>query len=100
VQAGIPRRFSTLRDEVVQLHRSTWRASWFLSFAIIGVMGAFSVVGILVLPPIEKQRAPTYATVALGMIFCFLQLMPFIQKLWIWLASIMEEFILEKKAYM
>lgn len=94
--AGIPKRCSSMREEVVQLRQSTVRASFILSFAIIGVIGAFSVAGISVLPPIERQRAPTYVTVALGMIFCLILLMQFMRKLWIWFWSPSLQFKLEK----
>ncbi|KAG0561346.1 hypothetical protein KC19_9G057400 [Ceratodon purpureus] len=85
--AGIPDKCSSLRDEVVQLRNSVVRASFVLSVAILFVIGAFASAGILVLPPIQKQRAPMYVTIAVGVTLCLFLLTKFIRKLKRWFLS-------------
>ncbi|KAG0561019.1 hypothetical protein KC19_9G031200 [Ceratodon purpureus] len=85
--AGIPDKCSSLREEVVQLRNSVVRASFILSVAILFVIGAFASAGILVLPPIQKQRAPMYVTVAVGVTLCLFLLTKFIRKLKRWFFS-------------
>ncbi|KAG0605424.1 hypothetical protein M758_9G057800 [Ceratodon purpureus] len=85
--AGIPDKCSSLREEVVQLRNSVVRASFILSVAILFVTGAFASAGILVLPPIQKQRAPMYVTIAVGVTLCLILLAKFIRKLKRWFLS-------------
>ncbi|KAG0561621.1 hypothetical protein KC19_9G079200 [Ceratodon purpureus] len=85
--AGIPKKCASLREEVVQLRKSVVRASFVLAVAILFAIGAFASAGIIVLPPIARQRAPTYATVAVGVAVCMKLLVEFILKLWIWFRS-------------
>ncbi|KAG0561678.1 hypothetical protein KC19_9G083500 [Ceratodon purpureus] len=85
--AGIPDKCSSLREEVVQLRNSVVRASFVLSVAILFVIGAFASAGILVLPPIQKQRAPMYVTVAVGVTLCLFLLTKFMRKLKRWFLS-------------
>ncbi|KAG0605477.1 hypothetical protein M758_9G062600 [Ceratodon purpureus] len=85
--AGIPKKCVSLREEVVQLRKSVVRASFVLAVAILFAIGAFASAGIIVLPPVPRQRAPTYATVAVGLAVCMKLLIEFILKLWIWFRS-------------
>ncbi|KAG0601212.1 hypothetical protein M758_11G093100 [Ceratodon purpureus] len=85
--AGIPKKCASLREEVVELRKSVVRASFVLAVAILFAIGAFASAGIIVLPPVPRQRAPTYATVAVGVAVCMKLLIEFILKLWIWFRS-------------
>lgn len=94
--AGIPKKCTSLREEVVHLRKSVVKASFILAVAILFAIGAFSSAGIIVLPPIARQRAPTYVIVAIGVIICLKILTRFIMKLWNWFHSPSLQFTMEK----